>query len=58
MQLYLNLPFYHARHHNGISDYIVVLKGHDFSRAVTAAKSAWALAPEGMMACNIDLIRA
>jgi hypothetical protein len=25
------------------------LKGHDFSRAVNAAKSIWALAPEGML---------
>jgi hypothetical protein len=25
------------------------LKGHDFSRAVKAIKSAWALAPEGML---------
>ena len=32
-----------------ISEEVDVLKGHDFSRAVSDAKSAWALAPEGML---------
>jgi hypothetical protein len=32
-----------------------VLKGHDFSRAASAAKSEWALAPEGMQMAYSEL---
>jgi hypothetical protein len=36
-------------HFLGTSDQEDVLKGHGFSRAAKVAKSAWALAPEGML---------
>ena len=33
------------------------MKGHDFSRAVNAAKSTWALAPEEMLGVKSNLFR-
>jgi len=35
---------------------VAALKGHDFSRAAYAIKSAWALAPEGMLGMGYNLI--
>ena len=39
----------------GTSEEVDVLKGHDFSRAASAAKSEWALAPEGMQMAYSEL---
>jgi hypothetical protein len=33
-----------------VAEKLIVLKGHDFSRAVSAAKLTWPLGPEGCFA--------